>query len=76
MMVVIISGLPVGISMVVGLFVSLIQATTQIQEQTLSFVPKMLVVLGLLGLMGYWMMAQMIRFSQSLYEAFPKYLGG
>jgi len=75
MMVLLISGLPVGLSLVIGLMVSIVQATTQIQEQTLTFVPKLIIVMGLLSLAGYWMMAQMMRFSIALYEGFPKYIG-
>lgn len=63
--------LPVAlISLVVGLFVSLIQATTQLQDHTLSFVPKLVAVLAALALFGGWMGAQLIRFTQSIFASF------
>ncbi|MBW2735627.1 MAG: flagellar biosynthesis protein FliQ [Deltaproteobacteria bacterium] len=54
-------------SLAVGLFVSLIQATTQLQDHTLSFVPKLVAVLGALALFGGWMGGQLLRFTQSVF---------
>jgi flagellar biosynthetic protein FliQ len=55
----------------VGLVISIIQAVTQIQEQTLSFVPKLFAVAGafLIGLP--WMMQVMIRYTTELFRSFP-----
>lgn len=50
----------------VGLLVSIFQATTQIQEQTLSFVPKIIAVIVSLLVFGPWMIATMVNFSQSV----------
>jgi flagellar biosynthetic protein FliQ len=56
---------------VVGLLVSVFQATTQIQEQTLSFAPKMVVVFGCLALLGSWLGSQLFRFTYRLFDTFP-----
>jgi flagellar biosynthetic protein FliQ len=58
-------------SLVVGLVVSVLQATTQIQEQTLSFAPKLVAVLLALGIAGPWMGAQLVRFTSALFQAVP-----
>lgn len=55
------------IAMVVGLVVSLLQAVTQIQEQTLSFVPKILSVIIALFLFGNYMLKTLIEFAENLY---------
>ena len=54
-----------GSGLVVGLIISLFQAVTQIQEQTLSFVPKILAVLLVLALVAPWMGEQLVRFAQA-----------
>jgi len=63
------------IGMVVGLIISIFQATTSIQEQTLSFVPKIAAILGALILLGPWMMASMVQFTVRLFGRIPE-LGG
>jgi flagellar biosynthetic protein FliQ len=65
------SGPPVVMSLVVGFLVSVFQATTQIQEQTLSFAPKVVIVFGVLGLSGAWIGAQLMRFTFHIYDRFP-----
>lgn len=55
------------VSIVVGLAVSIFQATTHIQEQTLTFVPKVLAILGVLILFGPWMLTVLIEFVQDLF---------
>ena len=67
-------GPPIGLSMVVGLLVSLFQAVTQIQEQTLTFVPKMIVIFATLAALGPWLGAVMLRFCETCFEGFPKIL--
>ena len=62
---------PVLAAMVVGLFVSLIQATTQIQEQTLTFVPKMVAVVLVLVLFGPQGMGEIVTFTKTLFTTFP-----
>ena len=56
------------IAMVVGLLISILQATTQVQEQTLTFVPKMIAVLFSLILLGAFMMNTMIAFLQQGFD--------
>jgi flagellar biosynthetic protein FliQ len=57
-----------GVALIVGLAISIFQATTQIQEQTLSFVPKILAVFLALFLFGAWMMTTMKEFTLRIYE--------
>lgn len=61
--------------LLVGLIVSIFQVTTQLQEMTLSYVPKMLVTAGLLILLGPWMMARLTHFAISLYSDIPGIAG-
>lgn len=70
-LVLILSAPPVLGAMVVGLLVSLLQATTQIQEQTLTFVPKMVAIVVILALFGATGMAQLVTFTKYLFESFP-----
>lgn len=57
--------------LIVGLVISVFQVTTQLQEMTLSYVPKMLVAAGLLLLLGPWMLAQLTQFAINLYSSIP-----
>jgi flagellar biosynthesis protein FliQ len=61
-----------GVAMIVGLIISLFQAVTSINEQTLSFVPKALCVLGLLLLLAPWMVRQLIEFTTAIIEKIPQ----
>jgi len=61
-----------GVAMIVGLVISLFQAVTSINEQTLSFVPKALCVLGLLLLLAPWMVRQLIEFTTAIIEKIPQ----
>jgi flagellar biosynthetic protein FliQ len=54
-------------SLLIGLLISIFQATTQIQEQTLTFVPKIAVVLGGLVVFGSWMLNIMINFAENIF---------
>jgi flagellar biosynthetic protein FliQ len=71
LLVLLLSGPPLVASMVVGFVVSLLQAATQIQDQTLAFVPKLVVVMIVLAAMGPILGASLVRFSQSLFLAIP-----
>lgn len=55
-------------SLLIGLLVSLFQAATQINEQTLSFLPKLLVTLLVIGLGGRWMVGYLMDFCVSIFE--------
>ena len=70
----ILSAPAVLVALIVGLLISLVQATTQIQEQTLTFVPKLVGVFLILALTGPWLMSQMIAFTKALLEGFPSYI--
>ena len=58
------------ISLIVGLIISIFQTVTSIQEQTLTFVPKILAVFITLMLVGSWMMNTMLEFVQNLWSNF------
>jgi flagellar biosynthesis protein FliQ len=62
---------PVLMSLVVGFLISVFQATTQIQEQTLSFAPKVVIVFGILALAGSWIGTQLLRFTFHVFDRFP-----
>jgi flagellar biosynthetic protein FliQ len=62
----------VAAALLVGFAVSLFQATTQIQEQTLSFVPKLVAVLIAEAVAAPWTGQQLVRFSAALFEAIPR----
>jgi type III secretory pathway component EscS len=66
-----VSGPPLLASVLVGFLVGVVQAATQIQDQTLSFVPKLLVVALTLLALGPVLGAQLVRFTQALFLAFP-----
>jgi flagellar biosynthetic protein FliQ len=68
------SAAPVLAAMTVGLCVSLLQATTQIQEQTLTFVPKLVAVVLVLAFLGRLGMQLLIQFAGNLFETFPQYI--
>jgi flagellar biosynthesis protein FliQ len=56
------------VALVVGLLISIIQAATQIQEQTLSFVPKVLAVIGSLIVLGNFMLNVIVSFTERIFE--------
>jgi flagellar biosynthesis protein FliQ len=62
------SAAPMLASLVIGITVSMFQAVTQLQEQTLSYVPKVVGVLITLAILAPWMIAQTVRFTQTLFE--------
>ncbi len=69
-------GLPILLAgLIVGLVVSVFQAVTQIQEQTLTFIPKILATAAVLIVAGPWMLDQMIAYTAELYESIPKLTG-
>jgi flagellar biosynthetic protein FliQ len=68
LLVLLISAAPMLASLLVGFVVSLFQATTQIQEQTLSYVPKLVAVFVTLAIAGPWMLAQALRFAAMILE--------
>ena len=64
------------VALVVGLIVSIFQAVTQIQEQTLTFIPKIIAMGVTLVVAGPWMLGQVIAYTQQLYGSIPTLVGG
>lgn len=62
------------VSLVVGLLISIFQTVTSIQEQTLTFVPKILSIFITLILCGGWIMDNIVAFMQRLFESFSTYV--
>jgi flagellar biosynthetic protein FliQ len=71
MQILLISAPMLGIGMLVGLMISIFQATTSIQEQTLTFVPKIVSIFLALIVFGNWMLASLMDFSRRLYDMIP-----
>ena len=71
LLILILSAPPVLISMFLGTIVAIFQAATQIQEQTLSFVVKLVSVTLVLIVMGTWLGAQIMNFSINIFTNFP-----
>ena len=63
-----------GIGLIVGVSVSIIQAATQIQEMTLSFIPKIVAIFIALLLSFPWIMDKMITFTQTVFLNIPNYI--
>lgn len=62
-------------ALAVGLLIGMVQAATQINEMTLSFIPKLLVVVAVLFVAGSWMLTLLVSFTQRLFEAIPGIIG-
>lgn len=60
-----------GLGLIVGLIVSVFQAATQIQEMTLTFVPKIIAVAGVIVVFGPWMLRSMVNFTTKLFISLP-----
>lgn len=65
---------PLIVSLVIGLIVSVFQTVTSIQEQTLTFVPKMVGMFLALMLIGHWMLNEMTTFMEELWRNFSLYI--
>lgn len=63
-----------GISLIIGLAVSVFQATTQIQEQTLSFIPKILSVIVAIAVLGSWMLNVLTEYTSNLYDSILQFI--
>jgi len=64
-----------GSALAIGLVVGIIQAATQIQEMTLSFIPKLLILVVMLFWLGSWMLQTIIDFSTQLFRNIPGFIG-
>ena len=63
-------------ALVVGFAISLLQSITQIQEVTLSFVPKAVAVAVALVISGHWMITEIVTFTHDIFDKIPSLLGG
>ena len=61
-----------GVSLAIGLVIGLLQSATQIQEQTLTFVPKLAGVALVILLAGHWMLGETIAFTHTLFNMIPQ----
>ena len=69
-------GLPLMlVGLVIGLVVSVFQAVTQIQEQTLSFIPKIVATAVVIVAAGPWMLGQLLAYTAELYTSIPQLIG-
>ena len=72
--IILITSLPsIGLGLAIGVFIAVIQAVTQVQEQTLTFVPKLIVVLLIIGATFSWMSNILLEFTIALWENIPVY---
>lgn len=62
------------VSMIVGLIISLLQTLTSIQEQTLTFVPKLLAIMLALMTMGPWLLNEIVSYMNILWGSFAQYI--
>jgi flagellar biosynthetic protein FliQ len=63
------------VGLVVGLLVSIFQAATQIQEQSLSFIPKIIGVAVMIVVLGPWMLNQLVAYTEGLFNSIPTLVG-
>ncbi len=56
-------------ALIIGLMISIFQVVTQIQEMTLTFVPKILAVVGVLALLGHWMLTTIVSFTEFMFRS-------
>lgn len=71
LMLLMVSAPVLGVSLAVGLLVSLFQAVTQIHEATLAFVPKLLAVVCVFAIAGPWMLTMLIEYIRRMLEGIP-----
>jgi len=69
----VLAGPLLGAGLAVGLVVSVVQAVTQVQEASLSFIPKLAAVLAVIAVLGHWMLGQMLGFTATLLASLPTY---
>ena len=75
MMVMLVSAPMLGLGLIVGLMVSIFQATTSIQEQTLAFIPKIIAVFVAILIFGPWMLRLMVEFVTGVFVNLPQRIG-
>jgi len=62
-------------ALAVGLLVSIFQAATQINEMTLTFIPKLVALVAVIYISGHWMLTQILDFTERLFESIPSLIG-
>lgn len=62
------------VSLVIGLVVSIFQTVTSIQEQTLTFVPKVIGIFAAIMLLGHWIMSEVVEYTQDLWSSFSLFI--
>ncbi len=68
---------PVLISaLVVGVVIGVLQAVTQVQEMTLTFVPKMIAIFAVLAALGWWMLGELVSYTREVFMLIPTLVGG
>ncbi len=75
MLALLVAGPMLVVALGVGLVISVIQAVTQIQEQTLAFIPKVLALVAVMVIAGPWMLGQLETYTQALYASIPDLVG-
>ena len=75
MLILVVAGPLLVVSLGVGLVVSIVQAVTQIQEQTLSFVPKLLTVAAVFLVALPWMLQLLVKYTTELFRSLPTLVG-
>jgi len=68
------SGPVLATALIIGLVISLLQAVTQVNEQTISFVPKVIAIVIVLIIAGPWMLQTLLNFTERLYSSLPQYV--
>ena len=63
------------VGLVIGLVVSIFQAVTSIQEQSLSFIPKIVGLGVIIVILGPWMLGQLVNYAENLYTSIPQLVG-
>lgn len=71
----IVTGPLLVLALVIGLLVSIFQATTQIQEQTLAFIPKIVAVMVGLIFFGPWMLTRIVEFTANIFQNLNQFVG-
>lgn len=74
MLMLILAGPVLLASLVVGSLISLVQAATQINEVTLTFIPKIVAILAILAFLGSWMLQQLITYTTALFTSLPNFV--
>lgn len=74
-MVLLLSGPVMAVALIVGLLISILQTVTSVQEQTLSFVPKLIAVGVTILMLMSWMIQQMLRYTTELFRSLPGLVG-